>query len=359
MPGRVRSSAYAVPLVIGLLFAGCAVESERRSEGGLDAVSLRLPIPVVDAAFAPYYLAQDRGIFASHGLEVKLEPGSPELNPVRMIDSGIDEFGVVGGPELVMSGRAAGAQIKGIALLHRDANFPIIISLAESGIRTPQDLNGKSIGFFIGHISTDVLRAFLQDQGVDYREVDVGFNYGPLLAGQIDASWAFSTTAGITLPAQGVELNVIDPADYGMQTQGHVVITHERLIEDRPELVQRFVDALVEALDYGLRHPDEAVAATVSRDLNLGRDVAEKQLDIYNAAIRRNEYLGALDSGRLERVAERQRRMGVLPNSYRIEGSFDPRFVEGARDRMGGVAVDSATAPLDASSDSASDVAGG
>lgn len=324
--------AAATTLAVGaaLLSLACSDEARSRAEGadGLTAVSLRLPIPVVDAAFAPYYLGQDLGIFDKHGFSVTIEPGSPELNPVRMVESGIDEFGVVGGPELAMSGRAAGAQIRGIALLHRDANFPVILTLKDSGIETAEDLHGKRIGFFIGHISTDILRAFLSQEGIDYKQVDVGFNYGLLLAGQVDASWAFRTTAGITLPEQDVELNVIDPANYGILSQGHVIITHDRLIENRDDLVQRFVDGVLEAITYSLEHPDEAVASCIRRDRNFTRTIGEKQIAIYNETIRKNEVLGHIDLERMRDVAARQRRLGVLPGSYELGGTFTNQFID-------------------------------
>jgi NitT/TauT family transport system substrate-binding protein len=312
------------------LSLGCGGDVQRRTDDpdSRSAVSLRLPIPVVDAAFAPYYLAQDLGIFDRHRLSVTIEPGSAELNPVRMLDSGIDEFGVVGGPELAMSGRAAGAQIRGIVLLHRDANFPVIVTLKDTGLETVGDLNGKRIGFFIGHISTDVLRAFLSQEGVEYEQVDVGFNYGPLLAGQVEASWAFRTTAGITLPEQGVELNVIDPADYGILSQGHLIVTHDQLIEERHGLVQRFVDAVLEAVAYSLEHPDEAVASCMRRDRNFTQAIGEKQIAIYNETIRKNEVLGYVDLERMRAVAARQRRLGVLPRSYELEETFTNQFID-------------------------------
>ena len=105
-----------VVLAVVLVVAGLLYLSGNRSENDTNkntkaTVTVRLPIPVVDAAFAPYYLANDRGIFEKYNLQVKIEPGSPELNPVRMVDAGSDEFGVVAGPELVMSGRAAGASV--------------------------------------------------------------------------------------------------------------------------------------------------------------------------------------------------------------------------------------------------------
>jgi ABC-type nitrate/sulfonate/bicarbonate transport system substrate-binding protein len=321
----------AVPIGL-LVLGGCEAGEESRDEGP-DAVSVRLPIPVVDAAFAPYYLGIDAGIFERHGLSVTLEPGSPELNPVRMVDSGVDEFGVAGGPELIMSGQAAGAQVTGILLVHKDANFPVIIALAESGIDEIGDLEGARIGFFEGHISTDVLRAFLEQEGITYRQEDVGFNYGPLLAGQIDASWAFRTTAGITLPAQGVALNVIDPADYGIRTDGHVVFTHDRLIDERPELVQRFVDAVVESMRYTIEHPDEAVRAAVRRDPDFSPDVGTQQLRIYGPAMQRVEgRMGSFDTAALQATARRQKALGVLATGYAVGDGFTNRFVDAAPD---------------------------
>lgn len=91
-------------------------------------VSMRLPIPVVDTAFSPYYLAVDKGIFAKYGLNVKLEPGTPELNPVKMLAQGTDQFAVLGGPEILFSARSKGAQIVGTALLHKDANFVTLLT---------------------------------------------------------------------------------------------------------------------------------------------------------------------------------------------------------------------------------------
>jgi len=330
-----RPHWIAIPLVLllGALVAGILLydggngSAGNGPKGDRGKVTVRLPIPVVDAAFAPYYLAQDRGIFEKYNLDVKIEAGSPELNPVKMVDAGSDEFGVVGGPELLMSGRAAGASLKGIALLHKDANFPIIISLKASEITRPEHLQDKKIGFFIGHISTDVLRAFLKQEGIDYEEIDVGFNYGPLLSGQLDAEWAFRTTAGLTLPAQGYELNVINPAEYGIVSQGHTIITHERLIAKQPGLVRDFLAAVIEAIEYGLDNPQAMVAATLARDSTLDRNVVAEQVRIYNETIARNSKIGFMDAETMRRDAARQKSLGVLRKSFNVDEAFTNEFV--------------------------------
>lgn len=129
--------------------------SNRPGNTALTEINLRLPIPVADTAFAPYYLAIDKGIFAKHGLHVRLEPGTPELNPVKMVSQGIDQFGVVGGPELLFSARAKGAPLVGIALLHKDSNFVVILTPKESGITKVSDLQGKKlVSFMVTYLPT-------------------------------------------------------------------------------------------------------------------------------------------------------------------------------------------------------------
>jgi len=163
-------------VLIALVVISAALFSlgNRPGNTALEEVSLRLPIPAADTAFAPYYLAIDKGIFAKHGLHVTLEPGSPELNPVKMVSQGIDQFGVVGGPELLFSARANGAPLVGIALLHKDSNLVVILTLKGSGITKVSDLQGIKVGFFYGHISTDILHMLFRKEGVDVQEVDVG-----------------------------------------------------------------------------------------------------------------------------------------------------------------------------------------
>lgn len=63
-----------------------------------------------------------------------------------------------------------------------------------------------------------MLHNLLHKENIKYTEVDVGFDYDQLISGQIDAQWAFTVTAGLDLPAKGVEINVISPADYGLTT---------------------------------------------------------------------------------------------------------------------------------------------
>lgn len=297
----MRKFVYLIIVII--CFASCTGCNNNKSK--LTEVSVRLPIPVADGAFAPYYVAQDKGIFEKYGLKVTLESGSAELNPIKMVDLGKNQFGILGGPELLMTGISKGAKITGIGLLHKNSDFVVILTKKNSKYKTLQDLDGQKVGFNIAHISTDVLRSLFIKENIKVEEVDVGFNYNLFIADEIPAEWAFRTTAAITLPTKGVELNIISPADFGIKTHGHTLIVNNIFLKNNPEVVKSFLTAIIEATEYSLNNLDETVKITSERDKSLTDDIIRKQLAIYNKTILSNEKIFWIDEDCLKETKER------------------------------------------------------
>ncbi|MBE9039393.1 ABC transporter substrate-binding protein [Oscillatoriales cyanobacterium LEGE 11467] len=292
------------------------------------SVSMRLPIPVADTAFAPYYLCIDKGICAKHGISLNLEPGSPELNPVKMLSQGTDQFAVVGGPEILFTAKSKGAPIVSITLVHKDSNFVTLLALKGSNITQLSDLQDKKVGFFYGHISTDVLQMLFKKEDIQVQEVDVGFDYSQLITEKLDAQWAFRTTAGITLPAQGVEVISINPDEYGITTQGHVVLTSEQMRENQPEIVQAFTNAILESIAYSIENEQEAIEATIKRDATFKQEVGQQQLAIYNAAIENNSKIGLISDEDMEKTKEQMLLLELLPKDFNTQSAYTNQFVE-------------------------------
>jgi len=326
MKKRIGVAALAIAILIAII--GYVIFYNANEDPTITKVSLRLPIPVVHTSFSPYYLAVDKGMFLKHGLDVSIEPGSPELNPVKMVSQGIDAFGVVGGPELLFSGRNKGAGIIGIALLHNDADFVVIATLKNSGITKVSQLEGKKVGFFYGHISTDILHMLFKKENVQVEEIDVGFNYGQLISGEIDAQWAFRTTAGLSLPAKGIPLNFISPADYGIITQGHMIIANETMVKENPDIVQRFLVAVLEAINYSLDNTQEAIDSAVKRDPNFSREIGQQQMEILRSTILGNTRIGWIPEDAMEKTKQQMLSVDLLPDDFDIESAYTTRFLE-------------------------------
>jgi len=320
---------------IALLVAGLAMMLFRSAPNvgsdskipPLTTLNVRLPIPAADAGFAPFYLGIDKGFFEKAGIKVNLLPGTPELNPVKMAGLGTDQIGLVGGPELLFSAREKKLPVVGVALLGMNADFAGLVTLKSSGLTKLDQLQGKRVGFFTGHISTDILHMLFRKNNIKVTEVDTGFDYGPLINGSIDAEWAFRTTAGINLPAKGVEINFISAADNGISTDGYTVIANEDYEKKNPDVMARFVGALIDATKYAVEHPEEAVEATMRRDPNFKKEVGEKQVPIYSKAITNLPRLGDFSSAEISRTVEQMKQGGLLPPEFDPSGAFDPRFV--------------------------------
>lgn len=299
----------------------------------LRAISVRFPIPIVESGQASFYLAEDRGYYAREGLKVTWQMGSPELNPIKTVVSGTDEFGVIGGPDALVVARSKGLPVKAVAVIHRQSNFPCLLTPKSSGITKAEQLDKKKVGFFYGHISTDVLRALFKKVGVRPVEVDVGFNYSQFIAGQLDAQWAFTVTAGLDLPAKGVEVNVISPSSYGIVTHGYTIFSTDTFAEKESGVVTAFLRASLAGVRDAVASPDAATDALRRRDPSLDRTLSLSRQRKYNEVTSASEKypLGHMDPQMFQETYDRLADLGVLAKSFDVSDVYTTRFLEGAR----------------------------
>lgn len=256
--------------------------------------------------------------------------GSRELNPVKTIATGQDAFGVLGGPDTLLVARSKGQPLKALAILHRNSNFPCLITLKSSGITKLSQLQGKRIGFNYGHISTDVLRNLLRKNNIKYSEVDVGFDYNQLIARKIDAEWAFTVTAGLDLPAKGVEINIISPADYGIVTQGYTIFSTDDTASNKGDLALRLLRATLRGVKFTVENPEEANRIFLKRDPSLDAALSLKRLKAYNAATSNNEQYppGFMDQQMFRSTYDRLVEEHVIEKPFDFHEAYTTRFLE-------------------------------
>ena len=295
--------------------------SEKKVNQPSSKVSVRFPIPVVEAGQTYFYVAQDKGYYAEEGLNVTFNLGSRELNPVKMVETGNDTFGVLGGPDTLLVAISKGYALKAVSILHKNSNFPCLITLKSSGVTKLDQLQGEKIGFFYGHISTDVLRNFLRKEHIKYHEVDVGFDYNQLIHGHVAAEWAFTVTAGLELPFKGIPINIISPADYGITTDGYTIFAKNALVEKDPELVKRFLRATFKGIAFTIKHPEEALESLLKRNSNLNHELSLKRLKEYILVTSSPEY-GFMDKTMFETAYRRLKDENVIKHDFNISRAF-------------------------------------
>lgn len=324
----------AVIGILAVFVAGAAYffASQKAATPGAtaSAVSIRMPIPIVESGQAPFYVALDRGYYRDQNLKVTVNLGSPELNPVRMVTAGADTFGVLGGPDTLLVARSKGAKLKAIAVLHRNANFSCIITLKSSGITTLGQLENKKVGFYYGHISTDVLRSLFRKENVHVEEVDTGFNYNPLIAGQVDASWGFTVTAGLELPFKGIPINIISPANFGIVTQGYTIFASDKEIAEHPEVVQRFLEATLKAVGEVVADPKAGVDAIHARSPQTPLPLLTRRQAGYSAVTSNSSQYpaGYMDREMFQSTYDRLVELGVVKSRFDVKDAYTTQFLE-------------------------------
>src|SRR5260221_6952053 len=112
-----------------------------------DKVSVRLNW-YVGGLHVPFYYGKDRGIYAAEGIDLTINEGRGSANTVQVVAAGSDTFGLADSSSVILTA-SKGADVKSVMSLLNTTGFSVV-SLAEAGIKTPKDLEGKKVAVTAG-----------------------------------------------------------------------------------------------------------------------------------------------------------------------------------------------------------------
>src|SRR5437764_2309417 len=107
-----------------------------------DAVSLRLNW-YLGGLHVPFYYGKERGFYKDEGIDLTIKEGRGSANTVQVVAAGSDTFGLADSSSVIATA-AKGADIKSVMSLLNSTGFSVV-SLAETGIKSPKDLEGKRL----------------------------------------------------------------------------------------------------------------------------------------------------------------------------------------------------------------------
>ena len=249
-------------MVVTLATAGYLLRFQPTTEPKATSVpfsaSLRLNGPF-NPSYAGEMVAARAGLFDREGLHIELKEASAEVDPVHSVSAGIDTFGAAAA-ESFLVGRSQGARL--IAFAGAYLESPVVFyALEKSGIRTPNDFAGKRIGYQPGQDTAVIYQAlmarFLLPRS-EVHEVHVSSDNTMLLSGAVDVWPGHVGTEAYIFRQKGVGYDFLVPADFGIHVPGTVYFTAERVISEQPDLVRRFLRAVIAGWE--LTYADEATS---------------------------------------------------------------------------------------------------
>ncbi|MGH6670452.1 MAG: ABC transporter substrate-binding protein [Xanthobacteraceae bacterium] len=212
-----------------------------------------------------FMLAKDKGFYREAGLDVSITSGKGSGSTAQLVASKASQFGFADG-YVVGNAVAKGMTIKTVGSVFRK-NPAAMIVLADSGMTSPKDLDGKSIAITAGSGQFQQWPAFAKGSGIDLTKIRL-INIGPagvgpaLVNNKVDAiaGYAQGYVPAIEIRAKK-QVRIFWFADYGVTVVSNGIIVHDDLLKSDPELVRAFVAPSIKGFLYGRQHPDEAVAS--------------------------------------------------------------------------------------------------
>ncbi|MEW6076278.1 MAG: ABC transporter substrate-binding protein [Thermodesulfobacteriota bacterium] len=248
---------------IVLLCLGCCLllgvgGANGGEEEGLTPCTL-MPLWSPQAQFAGYYVAQDKGFYRKHGLDMVILKGGPACSGCEYLKDGRADFAVLW---LTTAIRQYG---EGLRLVHVGQMVPrssmMLVARKSRDIREPADLKGAKVGVWGGDLALPP-RAFFRKFGLEVKEVPQSYTVNLFLRGGVDAASAMWYNEYHTILNSGIdpdELTVFPMWEYGLNFPEDGLYMMEAAYRKNPSLAAACVQASLEGWAYAFDHPEEAL----------------------------------------------------------------------------------------------------
>ena len=292
--------------------------------------------PQANLPFVGAYVAQEQGFFADEALEVNIEHDtSGQGEAVRLLVAGEIEF-TTADAAVVMQRRAdPGLPMIAIAQIGQVGQQGYAVK-ADSGIETPADWAGKIVGFK-GAAPPPDLFAILDANGLseeDIELVNIGFDPRVFVEGQVDVYPLFLSNEPYTIEGElATPITIFEAADYDIPTLGLTYVTSEDYAADNPEVVTRFLRAVVRGINWAIENREEAVEIVL---LYAPEEDPEKMRFMLDAEIEDAtvgagaEGVGLFDDERWLALYEVLLTYDALATEIDPNAAYDPSFVDEA-----------------------------
>jgi NitT/TauT family transport system substrate-binding protein len=216
--------------------------------------------------YAHLFLADEKGFFAEEGLEVDFKEGKGAVFESVASRGGQDVFLISTVNQVTESVTNGGLPMISVATWE-PKSASVFASRPGTPIRTPKDLEGKTIGVKQGLSMDLMLATFFKRNDIDpkkvkVRQLDPAAANTVFIGGDVDAIDAFVTNEVPILEAQAKEELVTLPvADNGVPELGIGVVVTNDFLEGDPELVRGFLRAAHRGVEEMKKDPAAAAAA--------------------------------------------------------------------------------------------------
>lgn len=206
-----------------------------------------------------FYQAVAKGFYSRHGLDVQLMQGGPAVNVPQLLAGGAADFGIGSNGFIPLNMAREGVAIRAVmAVFQKDPQ--VLVTHPREDVKSLADMKGKPI--LISDAATSAFWPWLRSKYMfaDSQIRRYTFNLAPFLVDKAAIQEGYVSSEPFTIEKEGkFKPQVFLLADNGYPGYANMVMAPQKWIDEKPEVVQAFVDATIEGwVDYLYGDPAQA-----------------------------------------------------------------------------------------------------
>ena len=290
---------------------------------------------VAEAEHGGFYQALADGTYKKYGLDVTIVPGGPNANnrillPVGKIDfymsaNTLQAFDAVEQNVPTIEVASMFQKDPQVLIAHPDQNIKKLIDLK----RLTLFISKEGVATYFQWLKADF--GFKEEQVKPYT-----FNPQPFLADKKSAMQGYVTSEPFAIEKQGnFKPKIFLLANEGFSSYSTLIETRRELVEKKPDLVQRFVDASIIGWYNYIYGDNKAANAIIKRenpemsDDLLAYSVAKmKEYGIVDSGDSLSLGVGAMTDARMQDFFDKMVRAGVVKAGLDYRKSYTLKFVD-------------------------------
>jgi NitT/TauT family transport system substrate-binding protein len=286
-----------------------------------------------EAEHGGFYQAIATGIYQRHGLEVTLRPGGPQVNHAQLLAAGVLDFNIASNSFVPLNFVHENIPMVAVAaIFQKDPS--VLIAHPGQGEASLAALKGKPI--MIGSDTRVTSWQFLK-QKFGYTDDQIrpySFSVAPFLADPQAVQQGYLTSEPFMIEKEGVHPVVMLLADAGYQGYGALIETSDKLVREKPDLVQRFIDASIEgwySYLYGDPTPGNALIKHDNPEMTdalIAYGIAKmKEYGVIDSGDAKSGGIGAMNEARWHDFFAAMAKAGLYPADMDFRRAFTVQFV--------------------------------
>lgn len=279
-----------------------------------------------------FYQAVATGIYKENGLDVTIKMGGPQVNGTQLLMGGAIDFFMGYGSDAIRAVEEGIPKITVASMFQKDPQ--ILLVHPDQGVKTLADLKGKPI--LVSAAANSTFWPWLKAKYgfTDEQKRPYNFTMGPFLADKTVAQQGYLSSEPLKVEKEGgFKPLVLLMADSGWDPYSTTIETRKEIVDTKPDLVQRFVDASIKGWYSYLENPapgNELIKKDNPQmtDDQLAYGVAKmKEYGIVVSGDAEKQGIGAMSDQRWKTFFDDMVSSGVFKSGTKYQDGYTLKFV--------------------------------